>query len=372
MEGEEQEGFPARQPDKASPSRTTTAAAFLAAAAIVLLWFGTPNAAPTAPLDTYYEQTCTTSECHPARHDEPGLISHPSFLEEWCDRCHTDHSSDAEMLLRAKPAELCLQCHTETETHEHTVLHPPDAGSCIECHDPHQSTVRHMLRSEDVLRQCGECHEDDLQRAADQPYHHRFFDARAECGSCHHAHRSGEEGVFLREGLGETCLTCHDMSIRSGGRQLENVGLGLQRAAFVHEPLHDRACHACHTPHGSIQPSQLREGYPAGSYEGYSRERYALCWTCHDPALAETPRGAQSTRFRDGTRNLHHLHVVSAERGRACHLCHTAHVSERPYLLRETIQFRQWESDFHFEATPDGGTCSTACHRPETYSRSAP
>ena len=372
MVREEQEGFPARQQGSRLSGAKVGAAALLVCVGLLFSGLAPSPFSSAAPVDTYHGQSCTTSDCHPARHDQPGLISHPAYLEEWCDRCHTDHSSSEEMLLRATPGELCLQCHTETETHEHTVLHPPEAGSCVDCHDPHQSTIRHMLRSEEVLRQCAECHEEDLQRAARLPYHHRFFDARAECGSCHHAHRPGEDGAYLRAGVGQTCLTCHDMTILSDGRPLENVGLALRRASFVHEPLREKACDACHTPHGSVQPSLLREGYPAGSYEQYDRERYSLCWTCHDSALVETPRSAQATGFRDGTRNLHNLHVLSADRGRACHLCHTAHVSERPFLLRETIQFRQWASDFQFEVLPNGGTCTTACHRTETYSRSTP
>lgn len=347
------------------------AALVLTAMLALALLLVPPFTSGAAPVDALHDKSCTTSDCHPGRSDEPGLISHPSFLEQWCDRCHTDHTGEAEMLLLAEPAELCLQCHDESETRGHTVIHPPDSGDCTTCHDPHQSTFRHLLREESHLRQCSECHADDLAAAMEKPYHHRFFDPTAECGSCHYAHRSGADGAYLRANLGETCLTCHDMPITKDGRRLENVGLAIRTAPVVHAPLEEQACHTCHTPHGSMQSSLLRENYPAGNYDRYRRETYSLCWTCHDPQLVEATRTSQETRFRDGTRNLHNVHVLQFNRGRACHLCHTAHVSERPHLLRESVSFGEWDSDFLYESLPDGGSCSTACHRPMEYRRSA-
>lgn len=324
------------------------------------------------PVDSHYQRTCTSGGCHSMPHDEPGLIRHPSYLERWCDNCHTDHSSQTEMLLIAQPEELCLSCHAESETAHDSIIHPPGSGNCTDCHSPHQSSVRHLLRDEELLLSCSECHEEDLREAAEKPFKHRFFDPRAECGSCHYAHRAGEDGAYLRGNLGETCLTCHDMDIRSRGRALENVGLQIRNARHVHEPLHEDLCHACHTPHGAMQPSLLRENYPAGSYTRYERRNYSLCWTCHDSAMVEMPETRDATGFRNGSVNLHNIHVMQSGRGRACHLCHTAHASDRPHLLRERITFGSWESDFEFDPLPDGGSCLTACHREEAYRRSIP
>lgn len=341
-----------------------------------MLWAGlaaTPaKALNNEPIDSHFDRSCTSEGCHAMPHDEPDLIRHPSFLERWCHHCHTDHSSDTEMLLVAPPEQLCLSCHGESETADHGPLHPPGSGDCTECHSPHQSSVRHLLLDEELLLSCSECHEEDLQRAADRPFQHRHFDPRAECGSCHYAHRAGEDGLYLRRNLGETCLTCHDMNIRARGRRLENVGFEIRNAPFVHEPLREDLCHACHTPHGASQSSLLRENYPAGSYTQYRRENYSLCWTCHDSGMVETPRTRDATGFRHGSVNLHNIHVTQAGRGRACHLCHTAHASERPHLLRERITFGAWDSEFGFEPLPDGGTCVTACHREAEYRRSIP
>ncbi len=338
-------------------------------AAMFSLAFATPL--KSAPIDTLHNRSCTDAECHPSNLDDPSLISHPSFLEHWCDRCHLDHSSPEPMLLSKKPNELCLQCHTETETNEHGVLHPPDSGTCVACHSPHQSSVPHLLRTEEQLLQCGECHARDLQEASERPFRHRFFNPRTECGTCHYAHREGQ-GRFVRANLGETCLTCHDMNIRMENRTLENVGSVIRQASVVHPPLAERACHVCHTPHGSLQSSLLRENYPGGSYAAYDSANYQLCWSCHDSALVETSETEASTGFRDGTRNLHNVHVLQSRRGRACHLCHSAHASERPHLIRSTMTFGTWTTEFDFRVLSDGGTCTTACHRPTEYHRSIP
>jgi predicted CXXCH cytochrome family protein len=344
------------------------AAALLASLALLL---ASTNPANAAPFDELHGKTCTSAGCHPQDLGTPGVISHPSFLEGWCDRCHTDHTQSTPMLLKADPAELCLQCHEKTETHERAVQHPPGGQTCVDCHSPHQGSVRHLLRDEDMLLDCSRCHAEDLAEAQAKPFRHRFFNPVSECGSCHYAHQ-GSEGGYLRENLGETCLTCHEMSIRVEGRNLESVGQVIQKATNVHQPLKDFACHACHTPHGSLQPSLLRDDYPAGNYASYQRENYQLCWNCHDAGLVESAETRADTGFRDGSRNLHSLHVMQSKRGRACHICHSAHASERSHLLRETIRFESWDGDFLFDELPEGGRCTTACHRPMEYDRSSP
>jgi predicted CXXCH cytochrome family protein len=375
-QSEQQEEFPlfiARSPRRDPPtSRLAQWPRLVGRGVVSLLIAGVSVfAANSAPIDTFYDRSCTDAECHPSNLDDPSVISHPSFLEHWCDRCHLDHSSSEPMLLSKKPDELCLQCHTETETNEHGVLHPPDSSTCVTCHSPHQSSVPHLLRTEEQLLQCGQCHAQDLQEASERPFRHRFFNPQTECGTCHYAHREGQ-GRFVRANLGETCLTCHDMNIRMENRTLENVGSVIRQASVVHPPLAERACHVCHTPHGSLQSSLLREDYPGGSYAAYDSRNYQLCWSCHDSALVEAAETEASTGFRDGTRNLHSVHVLQSQRGRACHLCHSAHASERPHLIRSTMTFGTWTTEFDFQVLPDGGTCTTACHRPTEYNRSIP
>lgn len=266
---------------------------------------------------------------------------------------------------------MCLACHKDVEMRDGTLAHPATAERCTSCHDPHRSDVRHLLRDDDLRLGCIQCHGDELEIERRKPHHHQFFDPAKECGSCHFAHGNAS-GHFLRADVGETCLTCHDMSIQVDGRKLENVGLALRTAEMTHKPAAEGQCQACHTPHGSVQPSLLKDSYPAGNYERYERANYGLCWQCHDPSTVESASTRTATKFRNGSTNLHELHVVKFGKGRACHLCHTPHAADRPHLLRESIRFGSWAGPFDYQTTPDGGSCATACHRPKEYRRSAP
>lgn len=324
-----------------------------------------------APVDARHDKTCTTGECHPMPAAAPGTITHTPFLEEWCDRCHADHTSATPGLLAADEPQLCLACHKDTEIHAGSLVHPANAGRCTTCHDPHRSDVRHLLRNDEMRRGCIQCHGEDLARQREKPHHHRYFDPEKECGSCHFAH-ANSAGTYLRPNVGETCLTCHDMALQIDGRKLDNIGRQLQTAAVVHPPAGQGLCQACHTPHGSVQESLLKDSYPAGNYEQYDRANYALCWQCHDAATVEADTTRTATQFRNDATNLHNTHVVKFGKGRACHLCHTAHAADRPHLLRETIRFGSWAGPFDYQPQPDGGTCTTACHREKSYQRSAP
>jgi predicted CXXCH cytochrome family protein len=169
--------------------------------------------------------------------------------------------------------------------------------------------------------------------------------------------------------VGESCLTCHDLPIKIGTRTLENIAERLRTAPVVHGAMREGSCPVCHTPHGSVQPSLLREGYPAGNYESFEADHYALCWHCHSQQLVMNVNGAGVTKFRNGELNLHRVHVVQLKRGRACHLCHEPHVSDPPHLIRTHVTFGSWNAPLIYKATPEGGSCQTPCHDTKTYVR---
>ena len=77
------------------------------------------------------------------------------------------------------------------------------------------------------------------------------------------------------------------------------------------------------------------------------------------------------TDFRDGSRNLHFVHVNKTRKGRTCRACHETHASRRPNHIRESVPFGNWQLPVNYEKTDDGGSCAPGCHRPETYSRTA-
>ena len=211
-----------------------------------------------------------------------------------------------------------------------------------------------------------------LNKAAKLPYRHHYLDPKTECGSCHYAHRRPAQH-YLRENVSaETCLTCHDLPIGVEGRVLENVADRIRRAPVVHGAVKQGACPACHTPHGSPQPSLLKPGYPAGNYETYRSEQYAICWQCHAKTLAESPRAAGTgvTAFRNGEQKIcTSCTWRGSKRGRACHLCHEAHASDAPHLLREKVRFGQWNTALVYKPDAAGGSCQTPCHKERAYAR---
>jgi predicted CXXCH cytochrome family protein len=322
-----------------------------------------------ADVDRRYDKTCISAGCHPVE-ATGSILDHPPYLEGACLNCHLDHSSTVGNLLRRPMNDVCLKCHTsvELDPKTHQLTHPPNTRNCTDCHNPHQSRVRNLLRSDAQLGICVKCHENVLEAAKKMPYRHKYFDPVNECGYCHYAHRLRAQN-YLRDNVTESCLTCHDLPIQEDGRRIEDVGKVLREAKEIHGGKQILPCPTCHTPHGSDQPSLLRPGYPAGAYEVYNSDKYALCWQCHDAALVESVQGKGATDFRDKDVNLHRIHVVELRRGRACHICHEPHASDRPHLLRTRLIFQKWNAPFGYDQLPDGGRCDTPCHRPKEYQR---
>ena len=85
------------------------------------------------------------------------------------------------------------------------------------------------------------------------------------------------------------------------------------------------------------------------------------------------PGGTGLTQFRDGDRNLHYVHV-NREKGRTCRACHEVHASKRPAHIREAVPYGSgnWMLEINFEQTPQGGSCTPACHVMRSYTRTLP
>jgi len=332
------------------------------------------NVAWEPDIDPQHGKTCISAGCHTV--ELTGMHQkHVPYLEGNCLSCHEGHDSSSPKLLEGDIQQKCLACHTglEMDASGTSLMHPPPpdgvaSTSCVDCHDPHESRLRNRLRNEDDFLSCSECHREFLEEAGAMPHRHDFFNPSTDCGTCHYAHQ-GSSDRHLRENVSESCLTCHDMSIQVDGRKLENLAHSLRDSKMIHGDGQPMACPTCHTPHGSKQPSLLVDDYPAGKYTGYAAENYALCWRCHDKQLTESASGIGATAFRDGDRNLHRVHVAELKQGRACHLCHMPHASDRPHLLREELRFKNWVSRFDYTETPEGGSCATPCHRPKEYRR---
>jgi predicted CXXCH cytochrome family protein len=177
-----------------------------------------------------------------------------------------------------------------------------------------------------------------------------------------------------------SCSSCHlgNMDTHgSDGKQLklsEKMCSGCHEAQqgnypHAHPPVVSGNCYICHDPHRDIEHLLLPEDFSLEQYVKYSEEEYKICFVCHKRDLLMFPDTSFSTDFRDGTKNLHYLHVTKSNRGRNCMVCHAVHGGNQPKIIRETRRFGDWEMNLNFSKTTTGGSCSPGCHRMRSYNR---
>jgi predicted CXXCH cytochrome family protein len=288
-----------------------------------------------------------------------------------CVICHDPHSSPEPGLLTDAPDRLCLDCHGEMAAvgaaRRH--LHQPMEEGCTSCHDPHASNFEFQLeRPAPAI--CFTCHDGVRNVVERAVLVHGPTTEEGGCTSCHNPHFSPLPRLQRRQ-QPDLCLDCHSEPIEaSNGQTLTNMALLLEDNPNHHGPIRDGSCTACHNPHAGERFGLLFEEYPPEFYAPFEIDRYALCFGCHIPELVEDESGTGLTRFRDGDRNLHWLHV-NREKGRTCRACHEVHASQRPFHIREAVPFgnRAWMLEINFEQTADGGSCSPGCHKPKEYRR---
>ncbi len=179
------------------------------------------------------------------------------------------------------------------------------------------------------------------------------------CAGCHEETDEREhEFAMVAEAAG-LCYECHD----------ESEFAEAPEGGSVHQPIILGGCASCHRPHASEHKGLLTESYTQDSYVPIGNwDAYTLCFECHDYALMEEPE-TDSTQFRNGETNLHYLHVSKEKKGRNCRLCHEAHVSEQPRLIRTSVPFGRWKMKLRFVPTETGGACGPSCHSAKQYDR---
>ena len=208
------------------------------------------------------------SSCHPdvkipARKDlrealsptrPEGTIQHKPLGEEKCKACHAVNGYTA---YKREDLFSCFQkgCHEETMlvntfVHEERVL-----GSCTFCHNPHSSAYENLLPStEESL--CATCHPllrdregQFLKADHEQLVAHtitRAIPPEYECSFCHNPDHKGDFTIISTE----LCADCHRY-LR--GKISQNA----------HQTT-SQSCSACHEPHTSPHPYQLKE--PSETY----------------------------------------------------------------------------------------------------------
>jgi predicted CXXCH cytochrome family protein len=258
----------------------------------------------------------------------------------------------------------CLECHQDLLAQR--VVHPVAEDACDNCHlsngnpHPENGTVGFTLmdRLPDL---CFYCHEEPAQ----VEHGHAPVEEGA-CLSCHDVHGSSENNL-LKLPEEELCLSCHGgtAAIKRGSVDIRRLITGNQVA---HSAITGGGCITCHQAHGSDQRALLVAPYPSGSYVPAEPDHFELCFLCHDTGLMEEEETSWATGFRDGTTNLHHLHI-RGEKGRNCRLCHNLHGSPQPFLIEEQVSYGAWVMEMNFKPVENGGSCLPGCHGKLSYAR---
>jgi predicted CXXCH cytochrome family protein len=287
-----------------------------------------------------------------------------------CAACHNAHTSEFPKLLVNEGRALCLGCHKEMAQQMQKVksLHKPVEGDCLQCHEAHASSQIKQLKAA-PLDLCVSCHAPIKKMAQEAAFKHSAVTEGQACLNCHTSHGS-DLAKLMKSEPAAACLACHDKAItRPGATVVAAVTEISQPGLFKHGPIRDGNCSGCHTPHGGPLPRLLSQPYPETFYQPFKVDAYALCFSCHDKQLVLAQQTEGLTRFRNGTLNLHYVHVNKPERGRSCYSCHSTHASALPSHVRESVPYGNWEIPLNFKTTATGGSCAPGCHRAVAYDR---
>lgn len=298
---------------------------------------------------------------------------HGPVAEGACTACHDPHASDSKKLVKGDIQALCLKCHEDFAKGmkgASRVHGPVKTSPCTSCHDPH-SSVNLSLLKEKMPGLCLGCHKDVAKKMTSKKLVHQPIADAKGCSNCHSTHYSDAKGLMAGEQK-MICLGCHDAK-GAGKMQLRDIGKEIGTGKKLHGPLAQGKCDGCHDPHASDYRRLLVGNYPVSFYAPYREGDYDLCLKCHDKNLLRYPQTTIYTKFRNGDRNLHFVHVADRIKGRSCVACHETHGADGEKLMSKAgARFGQWQVKSRLKLTPTGGSCAPGCHRPYGYDRSTP
>lgn len=304
---------------------------------------------------------CQASGCH----DEvsKARLLHGPLKAGECAVCHfetsldrpknfSDKSTAHKKLVRFQGATVnstCLTCHDVIKESFEELKAPHrriGEKACTECHDPHGSSKPKLLHDDVLTSKCFTCHETLKHETAGVNVPHEPFRDEKSCLNCHDFHEVRHPRLlnFKPERM---CGKCH--SELTGSRPV------------LHKPVRDGKCVDCHLPHGGKLGGLLKARNSVAFYSNFNISNYQLCFSCHRPELAG--------RFRNGSENLHYLHLKREKKGYSCATCHEVHASHQQHLIRDSFIFQGVEVPIRFNKTPTGGTCTTSCHGLKRYDR---
>ena len=304
--------------------------------------------------------------------ETPGAVRHRPYDEGGCTLCHDVHGENDRLLLRgAVVSDDCALCHGVIAGIARNGLHG-FGGDCLTCHDGHAGGWPGLL-VEDPESLCLRCHEDIGETIDSAVVTHPGARPGGRCVSCHDPHTSSADAM-LRDNQAAVCLSCHGKPVEAAdGRTIPDMTPLVESAEHRHGPVDHGRCSLCHSVHGSANPRLLRGKNPGLMLGGFDTRNYSLCFSCHDAALVTEAESVAVTAFRNGSQNLHNVHVLNRGRARSCSACHVVHGGRLPRLMAESVPYEgsPWKMPLGFVLTVRGGRCAPGCHEPMSYDRGA-
>lgn len=305
-------------------------------------------------------------ECHDKGPMTKKVVHQP--LEDGdCTACHKPHASKYPVLLTAEKEKFCITCHEDKDySKEKIKVHSILESGCQECHNPHSDDYQYMLAA-GPGEICGICHEDIGEQAKKARFKHLALEKDRKCLTCHDAHAAKFASNLLQK-QEELCLDCHNKWLKGTDGKEFNIYKMVKNNPYKHKPLENGDCLGCHDPHGSDSFKILAGSYPATFYSEFNTDNYQLCFKCHNSLLAELKVTDGATNFRDGTQNLHYVHI-NLKKGRTCRACHEVHAGKNKKMIRNHVPFGKWSLPINFDKTATGGSCTPGCHKTYNYNR---
>ncbi len=299
---------------------------------------------------------------------EKAATTHAPFAEGDCSLCHKNTDPKDPGPITGPVNELCLGCHEDfQQVLARQFGHVAAQESCVNCHNPHNAKLPKLV-VEEPGGLCLSCHEDVKKLVGESKVAHGAITAVGQCANCHNPHGANVEHL-LKKPVFDLCLDCHgqDDVKDHQGKRLTNMKTLLDKNPERHFPVDD--CSACHRPHAGHTFRLLTQEYPPQFYSPYDPKLYALCFECHEETVVAEPETTTLTQFRNGSTNLHFVHVNKAERGRTCRACHEVHASKQEHLIRDAVPYgaKGWMLKINYTRAPTGGSCAKTCHETRSY-----
>jgi len=306
--------------------------------------------------------------CHDAEPFKKKYMHGPAAVGS-CSKCHDPHESSERLLLKGPVQAVCLACHADfaQAMRSASVVHQPVLDkACTACHNPHGSSAP-MFLYQKMPELCVRCHKELDQHLAGVKVPHKPLSQQGGCTNCHFAHFGQAKGLLAADQM-TVCFGCHAKD-DLGTPPLKNIKKQIEGKKFLHGPVREGNCKACHDPHGSNHFRMLRGAYPSELYAPYKSGAYDGCLACHEKNMLRFADTTIYTGFRNGNKNLHYVHVAG-RKGRTCRICHEPHASNGEKLInKEGTQFGVWKIPLNFVMTATGGSCAPGCHRKFKYDR---